>query len=227
MEREKYRLLEEYMLRCMSDSAHDSDHVYRVLYAALDIAGTEKDVDGDRLIAACLLHDIGRQEQFADPRVDHAQVGAEKAGRFLLENGFAESFASAVCACIATHRYRMDAPPESMEAKILFDADKLDVAGAVGIARTLLYKGEVGEPLYSLRADGSVSDGAGEEPPSFFQEYKFKLEKLYSRFYTKRGAQLAEQRRAAAMAYYESLYREMCDTYTLGQGALNALLQEG
>ena len=69
---------------------------------------------------------------------------------YLLENGFSEAFADAVRSCILTHRFRVARPPQSIEAKILFDADKLDVTGALGIARTLLYKGTVTEPLYLL-----------------------------------------------------------------------------
>lgn len=82
-----YQLLEEYMLSCMGDSAHDKEHVYRVLYSALEIAGEEPDVDYDVLICACLLHDIGRGEQFENPSLCHAQVGSEKAYRFLREQG--------------------------------------------------------------------------------------------------------------------------------------------
>ena len=59
MKTKDYRLIEAYMLSCMRDSAHDREHIYRVLYAALDIASFEEPVDSDVLIAACLLHDIG------------------------------------------------------------------------------------------------------------------------------------------------------------------------
>lgn len=143
MERETFDLIERYMLRCMDDAAHDREHVYRVLYLAMDIARYEE-ADTNLLIAACLLHDIGRKEQMENPSLDHAVVGAEKAKRFLLEEGFDPAFAGRVSACIATHRYRSDHPPESIEAKILFDADKLDVTGAMGAARTLLYQGGAG-----------------------------------------------------------------------------------
>ena len=57
-----FQLIEEYMLECMQDSAHDKEHIYRVLYVALDIAEQERHVDYDLLIAACLLHDIGRRK---------------------------------------------------------------------------------------------------------------------------------------------------------------------
>ncbi len=208
-----YALLEQYMLSCMTDSAHDKEHIYRVLYTALDIAGTEQDVDYDVLICACLLHDIGRQEQFEDPSLNHAEVGADKAFTFLSAHGFSEDFTDRVCDCIRSHRYRKRNPPSSMEAKILFDADKLDVCGAIGIARTLLYKGIVGEPLYSLSPDRTLLDGTNDTEPSFFQEYKYKLESIYDHFFTERGAALGKQRQDAAKNYYQNLLSEMRAVY--------------
>lgn len=225
MNRESYCLLENFMLSCMDDSAHDKEHVYRVLYNALEIAETEENIDYDVLIGACLLHDIGRREQFENPALCHAIAGAEKACRFLLEQGFEEDYAKRVEHCIRTHRYRKSDPPESMEAKILFDADKLDVAGAIGIARTLIYKGIVSEPLYSVLADGTVSNGEGETSPSFFQEYKYKLENIYSSFYTAKASRMAEERRRIAVEFYQSLYREVNSSYQSGRDSLDRLLR--
>ena len=220
MERRNYRLIESYMLSCMRDSAHDKEHIYRVLYNAMIIAQKESNVDYDVLIGACLLHDIGRQEQFADPTLCHAEIGAEKALAFLAEQGFDKDYAQQVSRCILTHRFRKNRPPESLEAKILFDADKLDVVGAMGIARTLVYNGTLSEPLYSLLPDGSVSSGAHDAQLSFCQEYKRKLEKLYDYFYTETAAQIAEQRRKIAADFYESLYQEASFAYGYGKEAL-------
>lgn len=224
---ECYSMLEKYMLSCVKkdDPTHDEQHIYRVLYAALEIAQAEQGVDYNILIAACLLHDIGRPEQFRDPKVNHAAVGGDKAYAFLTEHGFSDGFAGRVRECIYAHSYRKGTPPQSPEAKILFDADKLDVAGAVGIARTLTYKGQVGEPLYSILPDGTVSDGAGDEPPSFFQEYKYKLEKMYSRFYTKRGAEMARERQNTAVQFYESIYQETNGLYEAGREHLNEVME--
>lgn len=226
MTRETYFLLENYMLSCMDDSAHDCEHVYRVLYHALEIAKTITDVDYDVLIAACLLHDIGRKEQFENPALCHAVVGSEKAFAFLTAHGFDTEYAARVRDCIKTHRYRENNLPESPEAEILFDADKLDVTGAMGIARTLIYKGIVAEPLYSLLPDGSVSDGSQDAAPSFFQEYKYKLEHIYDHFYTEKAASLAEERRQAAVDFYHSLYREAAASYHAGRDALAGLLSD-
>ncbi|MDE5951901.1 MAG: HD domain-containing protein [Acetatifactor sp.] len=216
MTKETYQLLEKYMLSCMGDSAHDKEHIYRVLYSALEIAQAEQDVDYDVLICACLLHDVGRREQFDNPSLCHAQVGAEKAYRYLMEQGFEESFAARVRHCILAHRYRNNNVPETIEAKILFDADKLDVTGAIGIARTLFYKGRVSEPLYNVDSQGRVQDGTEDTEPSFFQEYKYKLENIYSHFYTKKGAEMAQARRQAAADYYENLLQEVRLIYEKG-----------
>lgn len=224
MNRETYCLLENYMLHSMEDSAHDKEHVYRVLYNALEIAKDESSVDYDVLIAACLLHDIGRKEQFENPAVCHAVAGADKAFQFLLDQGFEERYAEQVKQCIQTHRYRENNPPQSPEAKILFDADKLDVAGAIGIARTLLYKGIVSEPLYSVLPNGVVSTGENDTVPSFFQEYKFKLENLYSKFYTMKAKELAEKRRRIAAEFYDCLYQEVNSSYQSGKVELDRVI---
>lgn len=225
MTKETYFLLEEYMTSCMRDSAHDKEHIYRVLYNALEIAKNEDTVDYDVLICACLLHDIGREEQFRDPSLCHAMVGGEKAYQFLTEHGFESVFAKKVKHCIQTHRFRKNNPPQSIEAKILFDADKLDATGAIGIARTLIYKGIVTEPIYTVLPDGTVSDGETDSSPSFFQEYKYKLENLYDKFYTQKGAELAARRRNAAVNYYDSLYQEVSGSYKNGRDTLSNVLK--
>ena len=225
MTKETYQRIESYMRSCMTDSAHDPEHIYRVLYNALQIAETEENVDYDVLITACLLHDIGRREQFENPALCHAEIGATKAYEYLLKQGFSADFAEKVRHCVGTHRFRKSNRPETVEAKILFDADKLDVTGAMGIARTLMYKADMSEPIYRLLPDGVPSDGTQDTEPSFFREYKVKLEKLYDRFYTETGARIAQRRRMIAAAFYESLYREVSTGYRSGQQLLHSLLK--
>ncbi len=210
MKQAEFRAIENYMKGHMRDSAHDEQHVYRVLYAALDIAENERDVDYDVLIASALLHDIGREAQFFDRSVCHAKVGSMMAFRYLTENGWCEENALKVRDAINTHRYRGDNPPLSIEAKILFDADKLDAAGAMGIARTLFFEGKTSEPLYKLSKDGEIEEEyIGERMNSFFQEFNYKLRNLYDRFYTERGREIAKERRKTAMDFYERLYQEI------------------
>jgi uncharacterized protein len=209
--------VEAYMKSCLCDVAHDAEHVHRVLNYAIEIAENESgagcEIDFDILTVACLLHDIARPEQFADSRIDHAVFGGVKAYDWLVSSGYSANFANLVKACVETHRFRSDDPPKSIEAKILFDADKLDACGAMGIARTLLHNAHTMRPLYSLDENSLVQDGQDDEQNSFLKEYKYKLEKLYDRFYTDYGSKLAEKRKEAAKSFYNALLTEARECY--------------
>lgn len=226
MDRAEFQAIEGYMLQQMADMAHDAQHVYRVFYTALDITGRETEADRDIVAAAALLHDVGRAAQARDPALCHAQVGSEMAYRFLTrELGWDEGRAGHVRACVLTHRFRSDRPPESLEAKIVFDADKLDVTGAMGIARTLMYGGQVGQGLYRLDQDGRVLTGV-ETAPSFFREYNFKLRGIAGGLYTRRARELARGRQKAADDFYGALLAEVTGCLERGRPALDGLLRE-
>ena len=225
MKKTTFHLIEDYMISCMKDSAHDQEHIYRVLHLALMIAQTEPETDYDVLICACLLHDIGSRAEFENPALNHAEAGAVQAFRFLLDHQFSEEFAEKVSDCIRSHRFRKNRPPQSLEAKILFDADKIDVSGAVGIARTLIYQGSMSTPIYSLLPDGTISDGTTDTTPSFFHEYKYKLEHIYEHFYTVKGAAIAKQRQQAAADFYQALYQEVKTSRDDGRSRLDTLLE--
>lgn len=216
MKKSEYKRIELYMLSMMEDSAHDKEHIYRVLYNALEIAGTEKDVDLDVLTAACLLHDIGRRKQNKKPKVSHAATGSKLAYEFLTKEKWSEKRAKQVKKAIAVHSFRDSTSPDSIEAKILFDADKLDAAGALGIARSLIYSGQVSEKLYSVDGAGMVIKGEDDPENTFFNEYKLKLEKIYGCFYTECGRELALLRQKTARDFFDALCGEVSRTHNVG-----------
>lgn len=223
MKRSEYKAIEEYMIDCMNDSSHDSEHVMRVLYTAMRLAETERGVDCGILITACLLHDIGREAQFKDPKVCHAAEGGKMAERFLIGIGWSGQRAKHVRDCIRTHRWRSGDPSVSIEAKILFDADKLEAAGAMGIARTLMYQGQVGRQLYTMQS-GQVCSGDGrDEPGSFFREYQNKLKNIYNMFYTEEARRMAETRKGNAEMFVSSLKSEIDEAYA-GKEAIEKCL---
>jgi uncharacterized protein len=217
MNKTEYKEIEIFMMEKMHDSAHDKHHVYRVLNSALDIASQMGAVDYDVLLAACLLHDVGREAHFSNLELCHARIGGDIAYDFLLSKNWSSQKALHVKKCISSHRYRRDNIPESIEAKILFDADKLDVSGAIGIARTLIYEGQVSEPLYILDDDDMIiTDGGGAEISSFFQEYNYKLKKIYDTFYTDRAKEIAKIRQKTAIDFYDGLLAEVTHNYERG-----------
>ena len=215
MTAQRFEILNGYMEFCMRDSAHDKGHIRRVLDAALILAQKEKNVNFDVLITAALLHDIGREEQFRTGE-SHAAIGARMAKEYLLEQGADEAFAQHVSNCIRTHSFRKNDPTATIEAKLIYEADKLDVVGAIGAARTLLYQGRVGDPVYSVSPDGAVMSG-DEKEPSFYSEYRHKLMQLPARFLTVEGKRQAA-RRAERAAAFEAALRAEAATGEAGSG---------
>ena len=134
-----------------ADPVHDFDHVLRVYHIAERLAKAE-DADLEIIQAAALLHDSrgsapGRSDS---QRQEHHIASAEFAGLILLEEGWSKARIQAVQHCIRAHRFRSNGEkPLTLEARILFDADKLDVLGAIGAARTIAYAALDGQPSYA------------------------------------------------------------------------------
>jgi uncharacterized protein len=181
-----------------SDPVHGFDHVLRVYRMAERLALAEGG-DVEIVRAAALLHDAdGSATAGGDEgRVDHHHASAEFARRVLETEGWPADRIAAVQHCIRAHRFRDDSePPKTLEARILFDADKLDVLGAMGIARTIAFDVVVGQPIYAEPSPRFLSTGEKEagEPHSSYHEYLFKLSKIKDRLHTRTARTLAEER---------------------------------
>jgi len=209
-----YNIIQDYMYECMKDAAHDPEHIFRVLYLSLSIASkiTEK-INFDILIASCLLHDIGREEQYKNQNICHAEIGGTMAKEFLLKNGWSEKDSDHVKNCISTHRFRGNNIPETLGAKILFDSDKLDAAGCLGISRTLMYKGIVGNNLYEIKNDELCLGESKNDKETFLKEYNFKLKNLYNNFYTKEAMEMAKNQKECAQSFYNNLVEQIKGIY--------------
>jgi len=195
-----------------NDSAHGFEHVLRVWRLAQRI-GSLEGADMDILQAATLLHDVGRPEEARTGR-SHAEIGAEWARRILA--GHPPEKVEAVARAILQHRFRGAEVPDTVEARVLHDADKLDAIGAIGIARAYAVAGQ-----YRQRLWAEVGAEYAERPPAEGQndltslehtpvhEYLFKLRKLASQMYTETGRRLAEERSAYMAGFFERLTREV------------------
>ena len=224
MKKEVFDKIESYMLENCGDSAHDKEHIYRVLYNALEIAKSENDVNYDVLITACLLHDIGRKKELIDKTIDHAVWGSDVAYNWLIGNGFDEDFSKSVGDCIRCHRYRGENIPKTIESKILYDSDKIDACGLIGIARTLEYKGAIGEPIYTVK-NSKIQDGTDQSNQSFFTEYKNKLSKINAKLTTEKGKKIALDMQKDAEAFYNSLYGYLDDLYVDANKTIAKILE--
>jgi uncharacterized protein len=196
-----------------ADPVHGFDHVLRVYKTARKIAQTEGG-DFEILSAAALLHDVdGSATEGGDEgRADHHQASAALAGKILRENSWPEDRIAQVQHCIRAHRFRNQSePPGTIEAKILFDADKLDVLGAIGIVRTIAYDVVNGQPVFEQPSKRFMETGQKEpgEGHSSYHEYLFKLSKIKDMLYTPSGRALAEERHRYLADFFERLALEL------------------
>lgn len=185
------------------DPVHGFDHILRVLALAEHIARLEG-ADLEIVQAAVLLHDIARGEDEAK-HGDHAALAAQRARAIL--HGQPPERIEAVCQAIATHRFRAGPPPATLEARVLFDADKLDAIGAVGIARAFAYAGQHGQRLGTQTELSAEVHDPSEHTP--LHEFQHKLIHLRERMTTATGRALAEERHAFMQAFFERLAAEM------------------
>lgn len=192
-----------------ADSAHDFDHVLRVVTLADRIAQAEG-ADREVVQAAALLHDIGLDEG----RAGHETSAAKRATEILREQGYAENFCDAVAHAIESHRFRSGPTPQTLEAKVLFDADKLDAIGAIGVARAFAFGAHRGQKLWGAVPPDYVDqpDGADPSQHTAVHEFHVKLSKIKERLFTTTGKQIANERHAFMVKFYEQLEREVGGT---------------
>jgi len=187
--------------------SHDKEHTERVVNLALHIAAIEK-ADTDIVTAAALLHDIGRHAQDqALGKLSHEKISAEMAVPILVDAGYKESEIPPIIHCIESHRYRSEPAPSTPEAMCLFDADKLDAIGAIGIGRAFVFAGEVGAAVHLPGLDIEKTESYSKEDTAY-REYKVKLIKIKDRMYTEEGKRLAGERHDFMVSFFDRLDKE-------------------
>jgi uncharacterized protein len=195
------------------DPVHDYDHVMRVYRMAEHIAQAEG-ADMEIVRAAALLHDAVGSAPGADTseqRHNHHGSSAEFAATILKREGWPDERIRAVQHCILAHRFRFTSDqPKTLEAKVLYDADKLDVLGALGVARTIAYAALAGQPFYTPPSQQFLTTGVEEpgEPHSSYHEYLFKLVKIKDTLHTDTARKIAACRHDYLVAYYSELAAE-------------------
>lgn len=170
------------------DYAHSFDHVSRVFHSAMRIAEGHPEADKDALKAAVILHDIGR----SDLTVAHAKMGAVMAKQWLIQNGYGEEFAGKVARVISSHSDRDEARQAGIEGEILWDADKLEMTGVIGMLRAMLYCEETDLPMTAVA-------------PQFTEDQTI----AEKGFHTKEAVELAKERLAFGKKLIDELKNEL------------------
>ncbi|RQG95247.1 HD domain-containing protein [Natrarchaeobius chitinivorans] len=188
--------------------AHDWQHVERVGALAETLLECHpREADERTVTLAVFLHDIGREREDRGEIDDHATWGATEAGTVLEDVGARPETIERVQHCIRAHRYSNDVDPETLEARLLSDADNLDALGAVGLARVFSYGGENGTAIHgpTVSTDGNAT-GDGQSGYDHLHE---KILDLPERMYTDPGRELALERARFVREFADRLEAEV------------------
>jgi len=189
-------------------SSHDWDHTLRVFTLCMHI-GPMEGADPFVLQIASYLHDVGRPFQDSSKGlVCHAERGAAIASELLGDFPLGPETRLNIIHCIHSHRFRGNSRPETLEAKVLFDADKLDSIGAVGIGRAFLFAGEVGARLHNPEITIEETRPYTREDTGY-REFKLKLCRVRDRMLTSEGRRMAEKRHVFMESFFERFLQEV------------------
>ncbi len=133
----------------VTDGAHDLQHVMRVVNTAKRLCEQEG-ASLEVVVPAAYLHDCFTYPKDHPQRKESARKAADKATEFLRTINYPEVYFDAVHHAIMAHSFSANLQPETLEAKVVQDADRLDSLGAVGIARCLFVSAGFDSSLYSV-----------------------------------------------------------------------------
>ncbi|SNY51373.1 uncharacterized protein SAMN06297129_2099 [Pseudooceanicola antarcticus] len=189
------------------DGAHDEAHLLRVWRNALKIQAGE---GGDLriLLAATLLHDCIWVDKASPERPRASRMAAEKAREVLAALDWDGAEIDRVAHAIEAHSYSAAIPPETLEARILQDADRLDAMGFIGVARCLWLAGARGAVICHA-TDPAAAGRPLDDAAHALDHFQTKLLGLGDGLTTATGRRLAETRAARLRAFYDGLLEEL------------------
>jgi uncharacterized protein len=194
--------------------AHDFEHIIRVYKNAEMISKQEESVDLDIVLAAALLHDLVVYPKGSSKTINSADDSAEIAKKILLEyKNYPREKIEKVADAIRTHSYSKRLVPETLEGKILQDADRLDAIGAIGIARTFSVGGSENRSLYNPTDPFYESERQLDDMQWTLDHIKKKLMILKNSMYTKTAKKIVEERTEFMELFLNQLGKEILPKY--------------
>jgi uncharacterized protein len=174
------------------DSAHDLAHIMRVEAAAKQIA-TAQEADLNIVMPAVWLHDLINLPKDHPQRHEASRMSAEKGADILSNLGYDEAYLKPIQHAIAAHSFSVGITPETIEAKVVQDADRLDALGAIGIARCFAVSGSLGRGLIHPY-DPLCEDREPDDVAFAVDHFYVKLFKLPETMQTQTGKAMAKSR---------------------------------
>jgi uncharacterized protein len=194
--------------------AHDFEHIIRVYKNAEMISKQEESVDLDIVLAAALLHDLVVYPKGSSKTINSADDSAEIAKKILLEyKNYPREKIEKVADAIRTHSYSKKLVPQTLEGKVLQDADRLDAIGAIGIARTFSVGGSENRSLYNPTDAFCETERQLDDTQWTLDHIKKKLMILKNSMHTKTAKKIAEERTEFMELFLNQLRKEILPKY--------------
>jgi uncharacterized protein len=191
MDKEIFADIRQLSQKYFKHTHHCKFHTERVYSLATRIGLIEK-ADLEVIKAAALLHDVGRSLEDENKISDHAIEGTIIAKKILIKSKFNPEKINDVIHCIKVHRYSKALEPKSLEAKIIQDSDRLDMIGAIGIARVFSRAGAINNPIHDPSIPPKISyDGKSLTAVNHIYE---KLLKSKNKFHTISAKTISKKR---------------------------------
>ena len=196
------------------DAAHDFDHLERVM-AIADTISAHEGGDLPTIWAAVAFHDIGQERERRNGG-DHAFIGAELAAELLANTSFPQASIPAVQQAIREHRMTGGVAPQTLEGRILYDADKIDGLGAIGIGRLYMITGRYNQKVYTA-VPGDIVEPVDplvvrqlRRRPDYSPSIEFQLlfGNLPDHMMTRTGSEIARERFAFMQEFFVRLQKE-------------------
>ena len=193
------------------DGAHDANHLQRVWRTARALLAAHPEADALVVQAACFLHDIVNLPKDHPHRAQASRLAAETATQELARIGFASEKLPAVAHAIAAHSFSAAIAPETIEAQIVQDADRLDALGAVGLARLFYTAGKMDSSL-AHHSDTLARSRPRDDKAYALDHIAVKLETLPASMQTAAGRKLGEERLRLIHAFRAQFVAEWTDS---------------
>jgi len=189
------------------DAAHDLEHIKRVVSNAKDICIKE---GGELAIVlpAAWLHDCINVPKTSELRAQGSKLSADKAIEYLKEISYPQEFLGDIHHAVHAHSFSANIETNTLEARIVQDADRIDALGALGLARCLMYSASKNRPLYDS-SDPFASKRELDEDKFAIDHFYTKLLKLPNSTKTEHGKRLANKRCEFLLVFLKTLKEEI------------------
>ncbi len=201
------QLIEFISQEMTQDPAHDLNHVFRVVKTAKRLCD-EENAQLEVVLPAAYLHDCFSFAKNHPQRKQSSTIAADKAVEFLRSIHYPRQWLDAIHHAIVTHSFSAGITPQTLEAKIVQDADRLDALGAIGIARCLQVSTSMGAGLYDAQ-DPWAQQRELDDKRFTIDHFETKLLRLAETMHTASAKTEATKRSDFMREYLEQLYLEI------------------